>query len=349
MHMVRTTMPADMPKTPRFKPSAAGYGKIRRVELVAFPHVQMLDLTGPMQVFVSANDALLQSGRSPAYALRVVANGAMPITASSGLQLACESLPAGASEAVDTLLISGGPGVHAACEDAVLVDWLRDRAATARRVASVCTGAFLLAASGMLDERRATTHWSFSRELAAKYPKVRVEADPIFVRDGDVWTSAGVTTGIDLALAMVEADLGRDIALDVARYLVVYLKRPGGQAQFSATLSMQMADNQFGVLHAWIVEHLTQDLSLPVLADQVAMSPRSFSRRYHEATGTTPARAVERLRVEQACRLLLESTLPVKRIAQRCGFGSEETLRRSFQRLLATSPQDYRAHFGTSR
>ena len=174
---------------------------------------------------------------------------------------------------------------------------------------------------------------------------MRVEPDPIFVRDGRLWTSAGVTAGIDLALALVEEDLGRAVALAVARYLVVFLKRPGGQAQFSAALALQAAEDRFGALHAWISEHLTDDLSLPVLADQAGMSERSFSRRYAEATGQTPAGAIERLRVEAARRLLSETRLPVKRISQRWGFGSEETMRRSFLRLLAVTPQDYRDRF----
>lgn len=317
----------------------------RRIEFVAFDDVQMLDLTGPMQVFASANDTLRLAGAAPHYVLHVVAREGTRIRASSGLCLTTEALSRH-NATLDTLIIAGGPGVDVAASDKVLVDWIRTRSRAARRVASVCTGAFLLAASGALDGRRATTHWSFCDDLARRFPAVHVERDPIFVRDGPVWTSAGVTAGIDLALALVEEDCGRDIALAVARYLVVFLKRPGGQAQFSATLSLQVADDTFGALHAWIREHLAQDLSLPILADKTAMSARTFSRRYREATGFTPAHAVERLRVEQAQRLLSESRMPVKRIAQRCGFGSEETLRRSFLRLVAITPQDYRARFG---
>jgi transcriptional regulator GlxA family with amidase domain len=196
-----------------------------------------------------------------------------------------------------------------------------------------------------LDGRRAVTHWKDCARLAQRFPAVRVEPDPIFVCDGGVWTSAGVTAGIDLALALVEEDLGRSMALAVARYLVVFLKRPGGQAQFSAALALQAADDKFGALHDWINRHLGDDLSLSVLADQAGMSERSFSRHYAEATGQTPARAIERLRVEAARRLLSESHAPVKRIAQRCGFGSEETMRRGFLRLLAVTPQDYRSRF----
>jgi transcriptional regulator GlxA family with amidase domain len=248
---------------------------------------------------------------------------------------------------VDTLLVAGGEGAEVAAADPALVEWVRQRATQARRVASVCTGAFLLAAAGVLDGRRAATHWLYCAKLAQRFPAVRVESDPIFVCDGPVWTSAGVTAGIDLALALVEEDLGRSMALSVARYLVVFLKRPGGQAQFSATLSLQTAEDIFGALHDWITGHLAEDLSLSVLANRAGMSERSFSRHYAEATGLTPARAIERLRVEAARRLLSESRLPVKRIAQRCGFGSEETMRRSFLRLLTVTPQDYRTRFSS--
>jgi len=189
-----------------------------------------------------------------------------------------------------------------------LVDWVRERATQARRVASVCTGAFLLAAAGVLDGRRAATHWMYCARLARRFPTVRVEPDPIFVCDGPVWTSAGVTAGIDLALALVEEDLGRSVALAVARYLVVFLKRPGGQAQFSAAPALQAAEDKFGALHDWINGHLADELSLSVLADQAGMSERSFSRHYAEATGHTPARAIERLRMEAARRQLSEST-----------------------------------------
>ena len=312
--------------------------------MLAFPSVQLLDVTGPLQVFASANDQVAEAGGAPPYTMRIVASGA-GVTASAGVGLATEKLPP-AEALLDTLIVAGGPGVEAAAADPLLVEWLRDRAGRARRVASVCTGAFLLAASGVLDGRRAVTHWSFCAALARRFPAVRVESDPIFVQDGPIWTSAGVTAGIDLALALVEQDLGRAMALAVARYMVVFLKRPGGQAQFSVALSLQAAEDRFGALHDWINAHLAEDLSLPVLAQQARMSGRSFSRHYAAATGLTPGRAVEQLRVEAARRLLSETLLPVKRIAQRCGFGSEETMRRSFLRQLAVTPQDYRARFG---
>jgi len=312
--------------------------------LLVFPSVQVLDVTGPLQVFASANDLIAGAGGRPAYDLQVVARGGARVTTSAGLKLSTLPLPL-AHAAVDTLMVAGGGGVEAAAADPVIIDWVQARAKRARRIASVCTGAFLLAAAGLLDGRRAATHWSYCAELSRRFPKVRVESDPIFVRDGSVWSSAGVTAGIDLALALVEEDLGPTVALAVARYLVVFVKRPGGQAQFSTVLSLQAADDKFGTLHEWISKHLSEHLPLQVLADQARMSERSFSRHYAEATGLTPARAIERLRVEAARRLLSESALPVKRISQRCGFGSEETMRRSFLRLLEVTPQDYRSRF----
>jgi transcriptional regulator GlxA family with amidase domain len=330
-----------MPKSPRFSPNT-----VRVIDVLTYPAVQLLDVAGPIQVFATANDHVAGAGGARPYVLRVVAQDGHGVTASAGVALGAGPLPK-LDEALDTLLVAGGDGAEAAAENSVLVEWVRQRATQARRVASVCTGAFLLAAAGVLDGRRAATHWVACAKLAQRFPAVHVEPDPIFVCDGPVWTSAGVTAGIDLALALVEEDLGRSVALAVARYLVVFLKRPGGQAQFSAALALQAADDKFGALHNWINGRLASDLSLSILADQAGMSERSFSRRYAEATGQTPARAVERLRVDAARRLLSESRVPVKRIAQRCGFGSEETMRRSFLRLLATNPQDYRARFGT--
>jgi transcriptional regulator GlxA family with amidase domain len=334
---------AEMPKFPRSPPNLRTTAT-RVIEVLAYPAVQLLDVTGPLQVFASANDFLADAGNPSPYVLRVVAKGGPGVMASAGLEIATRPLPR-IGAALDTLIVAGGPGVEAATSDPALVSWVRRRAGNARRVASVCTGAFLLGASGVLDGRRAATHWSVCADFARRFPLVRVEPDPIFVRDGSVWTSAGVTAGIDLALALVEQDFGRAVALAVARYLVVFLKRPGGQAQFSEALSLQSAEDQFGALHDWIGKHLADGLSLPLLASQAGMSERSFSRHYLDATGLTPLRAVERLRVEAARLLLSESRLPVKRISQRCGFGSEETMRRSFLRVLSTTPQDYRIRF----
>jgi transcriptional regulator GlxA family with amidase domain len=331
---------AMSPKTPQIPPTSP-----RRIEVLAFPDVQMLDVAGPIQVFTAANErATSPHGRLP-YETRVISPGGAEVRATSGLAFATNPLP-DPTAPLDTLIVAGGGGVMRAAEDASLVEWLKLRAGAARRTASVCTGAFLLAATGLLDHRRAATHWEYCDELSRRHPAVTVEPDPIFVHDGPVWTSAGVTAGIDLSLALVEEDLGRALALSVARHLVMFLKRPGGQAQFSAALSLQSADDHFAELHGWLAGHLAENLTLSRLADQAGMSERTFLRRYREATGLTPARAVERLRVEAARQLLADTRLPTKRIAARCGFGSEETMRRGFARLQGVSPQDYRQRFG---
>src|SRR5262249_35324309 len=326
-----------MPKNPRFTPT-----RPRRIEVLAFQDVQLLDVAGPLQVFTSANDLARAAGEPCPYELAMVAEQPL-VTASAGLGLAGHDLSE-SNAPLDTLIVAGGFGVHRACENAVLIRWIKARATAARRIASVCSGAFLLATAGLLDGRRAVTHWQRCAEFARRFPAVRLDPDPIFVRDGNIWTSAGITAGIDLALALVEADLGRRVALAVARQLVVFLKRPGGQAQFSATLALQHGDARFYRLHGWIAHNLRNDLSGGCLGDAAPMSEGSFVRHYRRATGTTPARAIERIRVE-AARQVLEQGLPVKRVAARCGFGSEETMRRSFLRLLGATPQAYRERF----
>ena len=288
-----------------------------RVEILAFANAQILDVTGPAQVFATANDLTPTNAPKP-YEIAIVSFDA-EVTTSSGIVLRSEPLPEDAGT-FGALIVSGGYGVNVASRDVALLAWVRRRAALASRTASVCSGAFLLAEAGLLDGRRAVTHWQRCAEFAARFPAVRLDPDPIFVRDGPIWTSAGITAGIDLALAMVELDNGRSLALTVARQLVVFLKRPGGQAQFSATLALQDTDGTFDRLHGWIADHLDRDLSLGALADQAGMSLRSFSRRYRATTGRTPAEGVEMIRVETA-RRLLEDGASVTRTATRCGFG----------------------------
>jgi transcriptional regulator GlxA family with amidase domain len=318
----------------------------RIVEILTFPDVQLLDVAGPLQVFASTNEWAIAAGRPTPYRIRVVARRT-PVTTNSGLAISAAALPA-ATDPLDTLVVAGGFGVHAACADARLLQWLERGATRARRVVSICTGAFLLGAVGLLQGRRAVTHWSQCGELASRHRGAQVEVDPIYVRDGRVWSSAGVTAGIDLTLALVEEDLGHAAAIAVARELVVFLKRPGGQSQFSRALDFQHRDEGFEQLHGWMTGHLAGDLSVPALAARMAMTERTFLRRYRSATGMTPARAVERLRVESAQQLLSGSALPLKRIARRCGFGSDETMRKSFQRQLSISPSDFRARFSRS-
>lgn len=313
-----------------------------QIEILGFPNCMLLDIAGPLQVFSTANDLARSDGAKAPYAPVVVGRGP-DVRTSAGLPLAVEPLGP-PDRPLDTFIAAGGVGVNAACEDAELVAWLRDRARSARRTASVCSGAFLLGTAGLLDGRRAVTHWQRCEEFTLSFPKVRLEVDPIFVRDGDIWTSAGVTAGIDLALAMVEADLGRDMALSVARQLVVFLKRPGGQSQFSTVLALQGEDGRFDNLHAWMQQNLQHRLSIDDLAARAGMSVRSFSRHYRAATGRTPASALEDMRLETA-RLLLEQNGHISSVAQRCGFGTEETMRRVFRRRLGSNPQEYRERF----
>jgi transcriptional regulator GlxA family with amidase domain len=326
-----------MPDQPRIPPER------RRVEILAFPRVQLLDVAGPLQVLATANDLARAAGCPQPYVPHVIASGTSVVTTSAGLTLAADG-PVSRCRPPDTVIVAGGPGVRDLMADQHLLGWLQQRARGTRRVASVCTGAFLLAAAGLLDDRRAATHWRFCGELARRFPRVQVENDAIFVQDGQVWTSAGVTAGIDLALAFVEADLGRKAALAVARELVVFAKRPGGQAQFSAGLALGGAE-EFDALHEWMTRNLHRGLTVPALAKFTGMSERSFLRHYRAATGTTPARAVERLRVEAAQSALADPRRSVKDVARRCGFGSEETMRRSFIRMLRVSPSDYRERF----
>jgi transcriptional regulator GlxA family with amidase domain len=315
----------------------------RRVVIVALEPVQALDVTGPAEVLAMAG----RTGGDDAqdgYAVEVVAPGGAAVETGSGYALA----PAGALEDVrgplDTLLVAGGAGARHAPEE--VVERVRALAGGARRVASVCTGAYVLAAAGLLDGRRATTHWEYCDDLQRRHPAIGVERDPIFVVDGPVRTSAGVTAGMDLALALVEEDLGPRAALEVARWLVLFVKRPGGQAQFSAQLAAQSAEREpLRELQAWIVDHLAADLSVPALATRACMSERNFARAFKAETGMTPAVYVEALRVERA-RLALESAgEPIEAVARRCGFGTVETLRRAFARRLGVSPGAYRNRF----
>jgi transcriptional regulator GlxA family with amidase domain len=320
----------------------------RRVVMVAFPEVQILDVTGPLEVFGCAARLLAErvNAPGPAYRVEIVASRAGALTCSSGMRIVAERGIRSVRAGVDTLLVAGGVGTSAALRDIGLVRWVREMAPRVRRIGSVCTGSLVLAEAGLLDGRRATTHWAWCETLARQYPKVSVAPDPIFVRDGDVYTSAGVTAGMDLALALVEEDHGRELALEVARQLVMFLRRPGGQSQFSAQLALQTADREpLRELQAWIGEHPDADLSVPTLARRVAMSPRNFARVFAREVGTTPARFVESVRVEAARRRLEESAHGVDQVAAACGFGTAESMRRAFLRTVRVSPAAYRNRF----
>jgi transcriptional regulator GlxA family with amidase domain len=313
------------------------------VEILGFPGVQLLDVAGPLQVFASANVFLAAKSLPARYALSLVADRS-PVMTSAGLELTARPLSR-ASNDVDTLIVPGGEGVDAALADPALLDWVRCRAGTARRTVAVCTGAFLLAEAGLLDGKCAVTHWARCEELGRRFPAVTVQPKPIFVRDGSVWSSAGVTAGLDLCLALVEDDSGRDVANEVAKDLVMFLKRPGDQAQFSQTLSLQRA-GVFEHLHSWILNNLGADLSVEALARQCGMTERTFSRRYCAEQGCSPARMVEQMRVEAAKRMLAATSDPLKVIAARCGFTSDHILRRSFYRQYSISPLQYRQNWG---
>jgi transcriptional regulator GlxA family with amidase domain len=323
--------------------------RTRHVALVAFPRAQILDVIGPLEVFSQAATHL-RAGKArttePAYTIEIVARRAGPIAMSSGIRLVADRSIGEVKSGVDTLLVAGGLGTIAAIDDELLLAWLRRMAKRVRRLGSVCSGTFLLAAAGLLDGRRVTTHWQVCRELARRYPKLTVEEDPIFVRDGAVYTSAGVTAGMDLALALVEEDHGRETALAVARQLVLFLQRPGGQSQFSAQLAAQSADREpLRALQGWIADHLAEDLSIPSLARQVAMSERNFSRVFAREVGASPAQFVLRARLEAARRRLEESSDGVEKIADECGFASAEVMRRVFLRFLHVAPSAYRTRF----
>jgi transcriptional regulator GlxA family with amidase domain len=307
----------------------------------------LLDLTGAQTVFWAASKAMTKRGL-PGYERHTASLDGGLIQTAEGLAVETLRLSDFADQSIDTLIVPGAPNIRQAMNDSLeLVAWLQAASANARRTASVCSGAFLLAQAGLLEGRRAATHWLLCDMLKQGFPSIEVDSDAIFIQQGSVWTSAGVSAGIDLALALVEADCGREVALEVARELVVFLKRPGGQAQYSQLLQAQTGDGAaFDDLHLWIAHNLNRDnLTVEVLAQQVQMSPRNFARVYKLKTGRTPAKAVEVMRLEAARRLLEDSERNIDQIARVCGFGDEERMRFTFQRNLSISPRDYRKRF----
>ncbi|MGW5343425.1 GlxA family transcriptional regulator [Streptomyces sp. NPDC004050] len=321
----------------------------RRVVIAAFPGVELLDVTGPAEVFSVASRLLAPTG--PGYRVEIAAAAAGELRTSGGVRLVADVALDDVGDGVDTLLVAGAmeqsEGRIAAVVDPVVADWLARTAPGARRVAGMCAGAHLLASTGMLDGLPATTHWLTADQLAAAHPAVAVDPDPIFVRAGRVWTCAGVTAVLDLALAMVAEDHGQALAVDVARAMVMYVKRAGGQSQFSVPLSVQASadDDRVDELRAWIQEHLAEDLPVPVLADRLHLSVRHFGRLFRRRTGRTPAAYLEAVRLEAARRLLEESDRGLPEVAARTGLGSVETLHRVFRKRLGTTPAEYRRRF----
>ena len=326
-------------------PGVITLGYMRTVLMVLFDEVQSLDVTGPLEVFTGANTWRIHHGDGPGYDIRTASLGGTMVRTSSGLRVAPdENLRELAGDGPDLLIVPGGEGSRRA--DPELVGWLRAHGRRADRLVSVCTGAFLLATAGLLDGRRVTTHWAYCSALAAGYPAISVDPDPIFIRDGNVATSAGVTAGIDLALALVEDDLGRDAALDIARHLVVFLRRPGNQAQFSAQLAGQLANREpLRDVQQWIADHPAADLSVEALASQASLSPRQFARAFAAEVGMPPGRYVDRVRLETARRRLEDTADGVEQTARSCGYGTPEAMRRAFLRTVGVSPGEYRRRF----
>jgi transcriptional regulator GlxA family with amidase domain len=320
---------------------------MRNVSIIGFEGALALDIVGPADVFAMANRMV---GTASEYRIELISMSGGLVTTSAGLTL--QTLPASAATMpIDTLMVAGGCGIEERSSNDPLVCWIRAASANARRICGVCTGAFALAAAGLLDGRKAVTHWDSGCAFSTRFPNVQLDLRPIYLHDGRVWTSAGVTAGIDLALALVEEDLGRGAALAVAKQLVIFLHRPGGQAQFSTTLMAQTRalnqarDHPFYELHGWIADHLEADLSVAALSARSHMTKRSFARRYLEVMGVTPAKAVAQARFEAAARALEQGEQSIKRIAETCGYGDEEGLRRLFVKRIGVTPSAYRERF----
>ena len=319
---------------------------VRRVVFLAYDGMNLLDLAGPLQAFATAN-RISQGDAGPLLYETVVASAwGGSVASSAGLSVERQALAALDGMQIDTLITAGGCNGDEYTASPELVDWIAQHAAKLRRLCSVCTGAFLLAAAGQLDGRRVATHWGWADRLRQRHPDIEVDADALFVHDDGVWTSAGVTAGIDMSLALIEADYGHQIAIQTARQLVMFIKRAGGQSQFSVPLAAQSCDSgNFAGLHAWISAHIDEDLSVARLAAQVNMSLRTFVRVYAAAVGRTPAKTVEAIRMEAACRALESTTLPLKAISARIGYAEEQNLRRVFLRNFGINPLQYRARF----
>lgn len=314
--------------------------------IVVFPGFQLLDATGPAQVFATANDEAADAGHAHPYAVRMVSMAGGAVASSSGIAVHTEVLPGMAALRDATVLVSGGHGVNQAMQEAKLVNWIKRAHAGTPRFGSVCSGAFLLAQAGLLDHKRAVTHWLDVQALQQHFPAVQVQDDALFIKEGGICTSAGVTAGIDLCLSLVEDDLGRGTAMQVAKRLVVYFKRPGGQRQFSsALLAQSLGDGLAHQLTTWLQPRLHLAIDVARMAASQSLTPRTLHRRLREEAGTTPAQLLGRMRLEAACALLESGRLSVKQVARKSGFGSEYNLRRAFLLRLGVAPSDYRSRF----
>jgi transcriptional regulator GlxA family with amidase domain len=318
----------------------------RLIVFLAYDDMNLLDLAGPLQAFATANRISQGTGGPAMYETIVASARGGSVTSSAGLPVDTRAVASLEGMKIDTVILAGGCKGEEFIACPHLVEWIAEHAATVRRLCSVCTGAFLLAAAGQLNGRRVATHWAWTERLQQIHPEVEVDADALFIQDGALWTSAGVTAGIDMSLALIEEDNGHQVAIQTARQLVMFIKRTGGQSQFSAPLTTQARDDgNFAGLHAWIAAHIDEDLSVSRLAAQASMSLRTFVRTYVAAVGTTPAKTVEAFRLEAACRALESTTLPLKAICATVGYAEEQNLRRVFLRKFGISPLQYRARF----
>ncbi|QID19341.1 helix-turn-helix domain-containing protein [Nitrogeniibacter mangrovi] len=316
----------------------------RSIGVLIFPEAQVLDVTGPHEVFSSARHLLEKARASIGYDVFLVSKTRKPLKVSSGIEIVPDYDFQSCPSSLDTLIVPGAENIRQVLEDSELLNWIGAQSGNVRRLVSICTGAFLLADLGLLDGKRITTHWAYCEDMRRLFPQLKIDSDAIFIQEGNVYTSAGVTAGIDLSLALIEEDVGKKIAMSVARKLVVFYRRPGGQKQFSDFL-MSQSDSPFGALVDWMIENLSEDLSIEMLAQRVNMSQRNFARKFKEVRGETPGKFVERLRICQARMLMENSDVVLKTVARKCGFNTEEQMRRAFQRELSVTPNEYRTRF----
>jgi Transcriptional regulator containing an amidase domain and an AraC-type DNA-binding HTH domain len=322
----------------------------KHIVILVPANVSILDVAGPLDVFTKARDYICENyaAINASYVTHVLSfDSVIQVTTSAGLPIICEGGIETIHYPVDTVLVAGNMTLGHVPQ--ILLDWLKEHVCKIHRMGSICAGAFVLAQAGILNGRRATTHWMVCDKLARLYPEINVESDPIFVKDGNVYTSAGISTGMDLSLALVEEDFGRDIAVGTARRLVLYLKRPGNQSQFSNILNYQTVDYEpIKEIQDWIIDHLNENLTVELLAERSMMSPRNFARVFLRETGITPAKYIEKLRLETARRRLEETRLTLDEISDECGVGNADGLRRLFIRHMKTTPSDYRKNFATA-
>lgn len=316
----------------------------QKIGVLIFSEAEVLDITGPHEVFSMALGFQEQQQLSETYKVFLISKTLKPVKMSSGMKLQPDYCFEDCPLPLDTLIVPGGECIDEALNDSELLDWVAQQASKVRRLVSICTGAFFLAKLGLLDHKRVTTHWGFCPLLQKTYPKLEVISNALYIKDGNTYTSAGITAGMDLALSLIEEDVGKEIAMSVARKLVLFYKRPGGQNQFSEFLLSQ-SNNHFNDLIDWVMQNLSKNLSIEILAEQVNMSPRNFTRLFKKELEDTPAKFIEKLRLRHARILIENRNAALKEVAEQCGFNSEEQMRRAFQRELCVTPQEYRTRF----